>query len=300
MIVSAGFQSALARDRDPTLVCIRQNLIGKLVPELGEPQNGLLDAFDAEKLSPGDIEPITNFGTYRVTSNGKSYVVRLPRGAHSTSFEKFASDFIQTMGGLITPKIRLLDSGDTDAFVSRLPARDRDGYRSLLDRNPRSLDRQASVSMYLGSFQVGKDYLGTRATGFSREGTLRRMNALPFRIRQDLFDLWTICEVLGVSDFHFSNWLVYRNRAVAIDLGYASQNFVEGSSTPRLKFNPFGLDPIDVNIGLLRQNISPPLRRFLEKLGPQEVEAIARQSGFHINDTQIQGIIRRAKSVLLP
>jgi hypothetical protein len=277
--------------------CIRKNVLSTIVEGLGEKQDALLAAFSVDQIKQNTLRRLSG-ATWKVElQNGKKYVVRLPDGHNQPAFEKFASDFIQHVGGMITPKIRDLDPQQSLA-LSKLLGKEMEEFYS--DRVSKGSDPRISISVFLDGFKNGSYYMKETLGKIELESPYG-WEKLPSRVRQDVFDLWALTETLGIRDFHWDNWIIYKNRPVLIDTGYASSDFYMGKEEPFLKFFypvPYAryLGP-KARLKLLQENISPKMRVFLQQLSPEDVRAIAQESDFSVNDRQINGIVQRAKSI---
>lgn len=120
-------------------------------------------------------------------------------------------------------------------------------------------------------------------------------------VRQRLAGFWAVFSLLGIPDFHSSNWLIQSNTVIAIDLAYRSLSFTRGDKSVELSSmqHLFTDETMDKEMFLLLQrNISPTLRAAFQNISASKLLALGRMVGIPLDHAMISGIIGRTTFLL--
>lgn len=129
------------------------------------------------------------------------------------------------------------------------------------------------------------------------------LQRVPKDLKTQLADHWAIYTALGIQDFHADNWLIFKNKVLAIDLASKGKEFDNGAATLAMfkQQHPFGLHFMNRAIlNDLKKNISAEMRAFLSSLDDQKIKMLADSAGFELTPTALSGIRARINLLLDP
>ncbi len=120
---------------------------------------------------------------------------------------------------------------------------------------------------------------------------------IPVPIRRQLADHWVLSTVLGISDFHWRNWLVRDGQIVAID-PYEPFEHVRGTLTPMhlpLHHHPYGPStPVSASVrAFLMNDVSGDLKLYLGNLTNDRIRSFAREAGYSPSENTLNQIRSR-------
>ena len=125
---------------------------------------------------------------------------------------------------------------------------------------------------------------------------------VPEAVRRQLADHWILFTILGINDFHNSNWLVHEDSVLAIDLAFKSPTFVRGNGTYNIPHQemPFEwmVDTKEAGPKIMVNWASPELMEYLKGLNPKKVAEISRESGYDLTQENADGMVKRAERLL--
>jgi hypothetical protein len=124
---------------------------------------------------------------------------------------------------------------------------------------------------------------------------------LPPEMQRQLANHWAVYTLLGMPDFHATNWLIDGTDIIAIDLANLSKEFRKGVATLALFDQQTPLSGMGLTNKFRKQLIAaidPELLRYLSRLKPTDIQKFAEKAHFDIEPRQVKGIHERIKKLL--
>ena len=127
-----------------------------------------------------------------------------------------------------------------------------------------------------------------------------KLKKVPPAIKTQLADHWAVFVTLGITDFHWKNWLVQDGKVIAIDMAFKTLFFSDGTYlNPMTTQHPFGSSATGRQTwDMLKKNMSGAMRRHLKSLDKEKIRVLAAQSDFEINENQANAILVRRNMIL--
>jgi len=130
----------------------------------------------------------------------------------------------------------------------------------------------------------------------------KEIESVPAEVRRQLADHWILYTILGIPDFHNSNWLIHHDIVLAIDVALKSRDFAIGTHTTLFDGQEMPLSWLGgaevPGQKLLASWASPEMVTYLSGLNEEKVRAVATAAGYKLSEDNLSGVLARAKKIL--
>lgn len=234
-------------------------------------------------------------------NDGRYFVARATTKHADIEFEEFAGAILRNAPEVHVPALRRLSPQASqqmhgairsDTVSSRLSKHIQPPY-SLTELVPGELGED-----FLRRLRAEQNTYAARETHLQK--AIKNREVAPGKIRQRLSDLWVIYRLLGISDFHESNWIHSDGIIYGIDFALMTYHFHEGSEIEaNMLQQPYGgkVAPPEI-VPHLFSDVSPAIRQYLRDLTPAVVQRIADSVGFTLTPAAWRGIDLRRRNIL--
>lgn len=158
-------QPAKAIDLKKCLLLFRKNPSVPSIARSLVPPDPVLESFDPSKLGNAKISLISEMRiVLRVQGSAeKDYVLRMSGPAADPKFESFASNFILSVPGLNTSKVRVLTPKEGKKTIEWIKKRNRDIFsilhETLVEEKKDLADARFTVSRFHQNFKTGHEFI---------------------------------------------------------------------------------------------------------------------------------------------
>jgi hypothetical protein len=124
------------------------------------------------------------------------------------------------------------------------------------------------------------------------------LKRVPPGIKTQLADYWITYTILGLPDFHPSNWLIHDEKVVGIDVVHAPVHAKDTDPALKIPYHqhPYGFYKIDDQVTeTLISSASPELKQYFKTLTRDEVEQLAKNSDYPISSEELDQIMARIR-----